>query len=66
MNEAAFRILRLMKALCITASVCAFLLKEEAHIFFKKKSKKVGEVLSDSSRADGQTDKQACSQTGIT
>lgn len=67
MNEATFRILQLMKALWITATVCAFLLKEDANIFFfKKKSKKVGEFLSDSSRADGQTDRQAGSQTGIT
>lgn len=36
MNEGAFRILQLMKALCITASVC-FLLKEDANIFFFKK-----------------------------
>lgn len=52
MNEAAFRILQLMKAL--------------RKYFFQKKSKKVGEFLSDSSRADGQTDRQAGSQTGIT
>lgn len=37
MNEATFRILQLMKALWITATVCAFLLKEDANIFFFKK-----------------------------